>query len=118
MPLRGEESQADQRFVEALCDRLGIPLHTRRVDTRARAAAHNETLEEAARNLRYEAFRALLSGRQATHILTAHTLDDQAETVLMKAPPRSLARRHLRYRSRHHPARRPNPPPPPVRPPR
>ncbi len=82
--LRGEESQADQRFVEALCDRLGIPLHTRRVDTRARAAAHNETLEEAARNLRYEAFRALLSGRQATHILTAHTLDDQAETVLIK----------------------------------
>ena len=82
--LRGAESEADQAFVESLCAGLNIPLHTRRVDTQARVAAHHETLEEAARNLRYAAFAELIATGAATHILTAHTLDDQAETVLMK----------------------------------
>jgi len=82
--LRGPESDADQTFVADLCDRLGIPLHIHPVDTAARAATHHETIEEAARNLRYAAFNTLLSEKSATHILTAHTLDDQAETVLMK----------------------------------
>ena len=82
--LRGEESDADQVFVESLCEQLNLPLHTFRVDTEARARTHRESLEEAARTLRYECFGKLLAGHAATHILTAHTLDDQAETVLMK----------------------------------
>ena len=82
--LRAEESEADQLFVETLCAELAIPLHIIRVDTAAHAAHHKQTTEEAARNLRYEAFRSLLAEGQATHILTAHTLDDQAETVLHK----------------------------------
>ena len=43
-----------------------------------------ETIEEAARNARYEFFSTLLTSGHADAILTAHTLDDQAETVLMK----------------------------------
>lgn len=82
--LRGDESDADQAFVAELCDRLFIPLSIHPVDTAARASTHGETIEEAARNLRYEVFNSLLAERAATHILTAHTLDDQAETVLMK----------------------------------
>ena len=82
--LRGEEADADQAFVEELCERLGVPLVTHAVDTRTYAAMHRQTLEEAARNLRYDFFRSLLAEGKATHILTAHTLDDQAETVLMK----------------------------------
>jgi tRNA(Ile)-lysidine synthase len=82
--LRGAESAADQAFVEDLCCRLEIPLHLVPVDTKAHAALNRETLEEAARNLRRQAFESLLKENQATHILTAHTLDDQAETVLMK----------------------------------
>ncbi len=82
--LRGEESDADQAFVEQLCDQLKVPLHIFHVDTEARARTHRESLEEAARTLRYEGFGKLLADRAATHILTAHTLDDQAETVLMK----------------------------------
>lgn len=82
--LRGAESDADQAFVSELCDRLAIPVSIHPVDTASRAAAHGETLEEAARNLRYEAFHRLLQTGRATHIVTAHTLDDQAETVLMK----------------------------------
>ena len=82
--LRGAESEADQSFVTSLCSRLGIPLHLRTVDVRGHAAAHRQTIEEAARNLRYAVFTELLAASAASHILTAHTLDDQAETVLMK----------------------------------
>jgi tRNA(Ile)-lysidine synthase len=82
--LRGEESDADQAFVQSLCDRLEIPLHAYKVDTRQHAATYKQTLEEAARNLRYGIFRDLLATGRANAILTAHTLDDQAETVLMK----------------------------------
>jgi tRNA(Ile)-lysidine synthase len=82
--MRGAESDGDQAFVEDLCARLGIPLHVCPVDTTAYAAQQRETIEEAARNLRYQEFTQLLGSGAATHILTAHTLDDQAETVLMK----------------------------------
>lgn len=82
--LRGAESDADQAFVQSLCDRLQIPLSVHPVNTAARATNNRETIEEAARNLRYEVFSSLLDSGQATYILTAHTLDDQAETVLMK----------------------------------
>ena len=82
--LRGAESDGDQAFVEALCEQLNLPLHVFCVDTEARTRTHRESLEEAARTLRYECFGKLLAGGDATHILTAHTLDDQAETVLMK----------------------------------
>ena len=82
--LRGEESLADQTFVEDLCARLQVPLHIRTVETATHAATHRETLEEAARNVRYAHFRALIGSGDANAVLTAHTLDDQAETVLMK----------------------------------
>jgi tRNA(Ile)-lysidine synthase len=81
--LRAEESDADQAFVEALCAKLEIPLRLHTVDTRKHAETHKQTLEEAARNLRYAFFRELIASNREK-ILTAHTLDDQAETVLMK----------------------------------
>jgi len=87
--LRGEEADADLAFVQALCERLGVALHVRRASVPdrvadARAAGRAETIEEAARNLRYEVFGDLMAGGRADVVLTAHTLDDQAETVLMK----------------------------------
>jgi tRNA(Ile)-lysidine synthase len=87
--LRGEESNADQQFVEDLCISLDIPLHLHQADIPARVAKTRadgdpETIEEAARNARYEFFTTLLASGHADSILTAHTLDDQAETVLMK----------------------------------
>ena len=82
--LRGAESDADQAFVTELCLALEIPLYLQTVDTIAFAETRKQTLEEAARSLRYEVFRNLFVTAKATHILTAHTLDDQAETVLMK----------------------------------
>jgi tRNA(Ile)-lysidine synthase len=82
--LRGEESNADQQFVEDLCIALDIPLHLHQADIPARIATTKESVEEAARNARYDFFTTLLASGHADSILTAHTLDDQAETVLMK----------------------------------
>lgn len=78
------ESDADLAFVQDLCIQLDIPLHIHRADVPARAAENRETLEEAARETRYNFFRTLIASGHADSILTAHTLDDQAETVLMK----------------------------------
>ena len=82
--LRGNEADGDQAFVEELCNRLHIPLAVFRVDTAARQEAEREGVEEAARELRYEALRGLLAEGKADAVATAHTLDDQAETVMMK----------------------------------
>jgi tRNA(Ile)-lysidine synthase len=87
--LRGAEADQDLAFVEALCQRLAVPLHTHRVSVpdrlaASRAAGNPETTEEAARALRYEIFARLIAEGHADSVLTAHTLDDQAETVLMK----------------------------------
>ena len=72
--LRGEESDRDEAFVRNLCDRYDIPLHL----GGARVEAGKKGLEAAARDARY-AFLQQLEGK----IATAHTADDNAETVLM-----------------------------------
>jgi tRNA(Ile)-lysidine synthase len=82
--LRGAEADADEAFLRGLCERLGVPLTVFRVDTAARQAAEREGLEEAARELRYEALGGLMASRAVDAVATAHTLDDQAETVMMK----------------------------------
>lgn len=82
--LRGAEADGDAAFVADLCARIEVPLHLREVDVPAHIAATGETLEEAARNLRYAAFQELMGSGETDAIVTAHTLDDQAETVLMK----------------------------------
>lgn len=82
--IRPGEADTDQQFVEDLCSRLDIPLHIHRANIPKRVAKTGETVEEAARNVRYDYFSSLISSGEADTILTAHTLDDQAETVLMK----------------------------------
>jgi len=88
--LRGAEADADQAFVRELAEELGLPFHTTRVDVAGSAKAvgdsgkARETIEEAARRLRYEWFRQLLSMGDLDAVATAHTRDDQAETVLAK----------------------------------
>jgi len=82
--LRGAEADGDEEFVREVCERLGVPLTVFRVDTAARQAAEGEGVEEAARELRYEALRGLMSSGAVDVVATAHMLDDQAETVVMK----------------------------------
>ena len=72
--LRGAESDGDEAFVRELCDRFDIPLHV----GSGNVTAGKKGLEAAARDARYDFF-ATLTGK----IATAHTADDNAETVLM-----------------------------------
>ncbi|MGD0901391.1 MAG: tRNA lysidine(34) synthetase TilS [Terracidiphilus sp.] len=82
--LRGAEADADLEFVRALAAELDLPFHEARVETAVEAQRNGETIEEAARRLRYGWFRKLLSEVPLDAIATAHTRDDQAETVLGK----------------------------------
>ena len=82
--LRGEEADGDEEFVRELCRQMGVELWVERVDTPGRQMAEREGVEEAARALRYGVFRKLLAEGWAETVATAHTRNDQAETVLMK----------------------------------
>jgi tRNA(Ile)-lysidine synthase len=106
--LRGDEADADLAFCRDLAAQLGLPFHDHRVDTAAEARRAKSTLNEApsemdypcdsiasdssardsiegvARRLRYRWFRDLMAAGKVDAVATAHTLDDQAETVLAK----------------------------------
>ena len=82
--IRGAEADADAEFVTALATTHGLAFRRHDVDTPTAASENRETLEEAARNLRYAWFRELLESGEVDAMATAHTLDDQAETVLHK----------------------------------
>ncbi len=102
--LRGTEADADLEFARELAGRLSLPFHEARVDTAAEARANpinencsekekqlkdeidkpGESIETAARRVRYRWFRELMAAGTVDAVATAHTLDDQAETVLAK----------------------------------
>ena len=82
--IRGTEADADAAFVADLAAAHGLPFHLHHGDAPAAAHARKESLEEAARGLRYGFFRELIRAGHAEAVATAHTLDDQAETVLQK----------------------------------
>ncbi len=82
--IRSAESDADAAFVEALAKNFELPFHLRQVDAPAAAETNGQGLEEAARSLRYTWFWELLADGEADALVTAHTLDDQAETVLQR----------------------------------
>ncbi|MFZ1051581.1 MAG: tRNA lysidine(34) synthetase TilS, partial [Candidatus Sulfotelmatobacter sp.] len=95
--LRAAESDADQQFVEGLARGLGLEFHSESGDVVQHAADEHSGVEAAARELRYGFFQSLLGSTDGSetepdsssaHLLdkiaTGHTLDDQAETVLMR----------------------------------
>ena len=82
--LRGAESEKDERFVAELAQRHKLELRHGSGDVAAHAADKHLSLETAAREMRYRYFRQLLVEDPLNRIATGHTLDDQAETVLLK----------------------------------
>ena len=86
--LRGKESDGDEASVESCARRLGVPCLVATADPSSarsgRPSGARPTLQEAARQVRYAALRRLASRWQADVIATAHTADDQAETLLLR----------------------------------
>lgn len=86
--LRGAEADGDEAAIRALAEKLELPFAATRVDPEAlrsgRPSAVRPTLQEAARRVRYDALHAQAARLGAAHVATAHTRDDQAETVLLR----------------------------------
>ena len=76
--LRGEESDADEAFVRALCSERNIELAVGRSSSK-----HPGNIEQYARVERYEFLETTASNVRALAVLTGHTVDDQAETLLL-----------------------------------
>ena len=80
--LRGEESDQDESFVRSAAGARGLECYVERADTRDIADARRQSIEETARELRYEFFRKLRSSLGFQRVATAHQADDNAETIL------------------------------------
>ena len=89
--IRGDDADADQRFVQETCNSLGISCTVLRVDVAKLAQERDGNVEDVGRRVRYDAARELAQklcteqgvSRQKAKILTAHTADDRAETFMM-----------------------------------
>jgi len=82
--IRGEEAKDDARFVRELAERLNLPVHIKEVSVpRMRSRAGKGNIEALARRERYGFLAEVARQRNLDKIATAHTQDDQAETVLM-----------------------------------
>ena len=96
--LRGEESERDEKFVRGLGKKYDVEVKVKKFETEQYALKNKMSIQEAARELRYEWFREIVDSSAFSvqrhglitdhssliiHLLTAHHADDNAETVLM-----------------------------------
>ena len=82
--LRGAESDRDEAFVRALGERLGLAVDVARRDIAADARVAHRSIEATAHEARDAFFTAAAARLRASSVATAHTADDQAETVLLR----------------------------------
>lgn len=82
--LRGQRTaKSEERFVRYVAETLGVPLYTGHGDVRKQAKGHKQSLEEAARELRYRFLARTAALAESGTVAVGHTLNDQAETVLL-----------------------------------
>ncbi len=82
--LRGNDSNRDEAFVKELSKKYNVDFFTKKFDTTTIAKQQKKSIEETARDLRYNWFYELIHHSPFTiHIVTAHHADDNIETVLM-----------------------------------
>lgn len=82
--LRGKESDKDLEFVRKLADKNGLQFHSSHVNTKKFAKDKKLSLEDAARQIRYNFLEKTTQKIKADKIALGHTQNDQAETVLMR----------------------------------
>lgn len=80
--IRGSEADRDEDFCRRICSEAGIPLVTEHADIPALAEESGESIETAARRMRYEFFRRVMTEQHIPVLLTAHHADDNLETIL------------------------------------
>ncbi len=80
--IRGKEADADELFANKLCESLGIPFYCTRIDIPSICQTAKGSTELVAREKRYAYFDELCSLHRFTKIATAHTLSDNAETLI------------------------------------
>lgn len=81
--LRPGDCDRDEQFVRQLAEHYGVECHVARFDTRTYAAANHLSVEEAARDLRYDYFKKQLAENGYAVVATAHHSDDSAETFFI-----------------------------------
>jgi tRNA(Ile)-lysidine synthase len=82
--IRGAEADQDETFVRDLANQHALECHCSSMDVPAYAAARKLSLEAAGHEARYQFFESFLDQQTFDSIATGHTMDDQAETVLMR----------------------------------
>jgi len=80
--LRGSDSDADQTFVQELCRQLGLACEFATAGIDRTVGSHGQGIEASARHARYDALEKMAERFGGRFVVTAHTADDQAETVL------------------------------------
>lgn len=80
--LRGADSEADAAWVQELADARQLKLVVRCLDVSGRVAVTKETIEEAARAMRYGALIEIAQTMDCSAVAVGHSADDQVETVL------------------------------------
>jgi tRNA(Ile)-lysidine synthase len=82
--LRGIDADADETFCRAMADTLGLPFDVGRADVAAAARDAGRSIEDVARELRYAFLERAADRSSADAIAVGHSLDDQAETFLLR----------------------------------
>jgi len=81
--LRGKDSNADEAFVKQLAKQYGLPIFSKRFDTKTEQKKAKQSTQMIARNLRYDYFSEILSSENYDYVAVAHHADDQIETFFI-----------------------------------
>lgn len=82
--LRGADSDEDEAFVKMYCENRDIPLEIKRFNTLAYRKNEKQSIQEIARNLRYDWFDEILAQDERALLCTAHHADDQEEQIWLR----------------------------------
>lgn len=99
--LRGTYSDNDALFVQRHCQQQNVPLHLTDFDTKHKAELHGESIEMAARRLRYAWFEEVIQTTGIQILCVAHHLNDNVETTLLNLT-RGTGIRGLTGMAQHH----------------